>query len=189
MRKQLGIADGWLLLIGGLMFVGLLFGGIKMVRDHLAEVDRLAYQRGKQEVQAKFDKFVADTRLEAEKSESARRDREAADKLNEERRNAEFDKMRRERDGLYAAYRSLRDSRAGAGADLAGGLPRPAPGRDRICFARSAFDRAVETLGREIDGFIAGVLGVVEQGDRGIDVAAICRAWVSAFPKPQETKP
>jgi hypothetical protein len=161
---------GWGMLIFGTII--LILGVSLKIQSSRLQAEKEAHES----TRIQYRTFVSEVKRQGEIAEKARLAREASDRKNQEKRDVEFDKIKGERDGLYAAYRSLRDSRS-AGSSLATSLPDSAGGGDRICFNRKSFDSAVQGLGRSIDGFLAGVLGLIERGDHGIAVAQICKKW------------
>ena len=118
----------------------------------------------------KFYRFEAQV-IEAGKAAQQRTEaREAADKLAKEKADADGAKKRRDLDGMYAAYRSLRDQRTRGSL-----LPEAAPGAanpDRITFERKGFDSA-------LSGFDTGVTGLLEEGDRAIGDLNAARLWAT----------
>jgi hypothetical protein len=118
-------------------------------------------------VQARYDSFVAQTKLIGEQAEKEAAARIAADKLNKEKSDAEYTK-------LSAANADLAKRLHNARSHI-GYLPpaRAASSHpDRACLARAEFESAI----RRLDD---GVSGLIAEGDAariGLDVA---KEWVS----------
>lgn len=118
--------------------------------------------------QAEYATFKAEVKLFGEAAIKAAREREAADKANKEKADVQNAKSRRDLDGIYAAYRSLRDQRAASSR-----LPEAAtfaPSADRTCFDSKA-------LAASIRGYETGILTVVEQGDAARLDLDTAKAW------------
>ena len=119
-------------------------------------------------VKAEYATFKAEVKVLGDAAIAAAKVREAEDKQRKENADAQNAKSRRDLDGLYAAYRSLRDQRA-RGSLLPEAAPDAAsPGR--ITFERGGFDRA-------LSGFDTGVTGLLSEGDAAIADLNTARAW------------
>ena len=121
--------------------------------------------------QAEFALFKVQVETLGRDAERKAKERAAADKLNQEKTDAEA-KLREtalQRD-LVAAR--LRLARASSSV-----LPAPATGAasdSRLCLSRAELDRGLgDALGKLREGLIA----IAETGQRGVNVATLCREW------------
>ena len=148
--RQRGIADGWLtLVVLAVIAVGLWYA--------YQTIDKRGYERGRLEVQVKFDAFTATIKAQGEAAKKAAKLQEDEDKKAKEKADAENAKSRKTLADLAAAYRSLRDQRAKSGY-----LPAPEAGSkrpERAAINRAEFNRAMEYLDERGQG-------IAEEGDR-----------------------
>ena len=140
------------------------FGAYRMHRH-----DQIAYDA----LQAQFEAFKSKTAALGEAAKAVAAAKEAADKERKDKADAENAKTRRDLAGVYAAYRSLRDSRSGGSL-----LPQAASGTASP--ATAAFDRT--GLDRALSGFDRGVTGLLEQGDQAIADLNTAKAWAQGKP-------
>jgi len=124
-------------------------------------------------VQSKFDAFVAQAKAIGDAQNAKAKAIEVIDKQRKEK--ADYDNAKAQRDlaGVYAAYRSLRDSRTNPGSGI---LPPAASGSSdptRACFDRAGLDSAISTLDR-------GVAGILGKGDSAIVNLNTARQWAKA---------
>ena len=95
----------------------------------------------------------------------------AENKLRKGVADAENDKTKRDLAGMYAAYRSLRDTRSPSGSLL------PAAPTGSASPAVAAFDRAA--LDRALSDFDQSVTGLIEQGDKAIADLNTAKRWAT----------
>jgi hypothetical protein len=86
--NQRGIADGWLILIGLAVVLGLVVTGLGYIKGF---ADR-EYKRGKQEVQAKFDLFKAETAELGRKAQTASDAEKARNAVVSKERKSSYEK-------------------------------------------------------------------------------------------------
>ena len=124
-------------------------------------------------VQSKFDAFVAQAKAIGDAQNAKAKAIEVIDKQRKEK--ADYDNAKAQRDlaGVYAAYRSLRDSRTNPGSGI---LPAAAPGAANPAVA--AFDRS--GLDRALQSFDSGVTGLIERGDQAITDLNTAKQWARA---------
>ena len=99
-------------------------------------------------VKAEYAQFKGGIEALGKAAELAAKAKEAADKENKEKADAQNAKTKADLAGVYAAYRSLRDQRARGSL-----LPEAAPGSaspDRITFDRAGFDSALSGFERAL---------------------------------------
>lgn len=129
------------------------------------ELHHRGYVEGRQEVQTKFDAFVAETKAVAAQAE--------ADKVKKEAEYAKnLDAANRGRDSALASLRVEQARPRG------GFVPIPAAGSgadSRVCFDAGALDAAL----RKLD---SGVSAIVGQGDTALINA---KALIAGWPAPQ----
>ena len=126
-----------------------------------AKVYYSGYENGEASMKKEWDAANALARKIADKIE-------AKDIARKEKADASHAKTRRDMDGLYAAYRSLRDS-----ATKRSLLPEAAP--SAASPATAAFDRS--GLDNALSGFDRGITGLLEEGDRAIVDLNAARRW------------
>lgn len=146
---------GWIAIAAGVVILGL---GVAL-KIQSARLDTC---------KAEYATFKAEVKVLGDAAVKAAKERDAADKVKKEKADVQNAKSRRDLDGLYAAYRGLRDSRS-----RSGGLseaPTFAPSADRSCFNSAKFVGAVENLE-------TGVLTILERGDGAIVDLDGARAW------------
>lgn len=119
-------------------------------------------------VKAEYATFKAQVDVLGREAEKAAKARELADKQRKEIADRENVKTKSDLAGVYAAYRSLRDSRSGSSI-----LPAPGPGSAGV--ETASFDRAA--LDRALSGFDSGVTGLLEQGDKAIADLNTAKGW------------
>lgn len=156
--------------LAGLCGAVALFTGVK-VHAH----DRKVLEA----LQARYDAFVAQTAYAGKLAEA-----EAARKIAagiQAKKDADNENAKTTADlaGMYAAYRSLRDQRKGAGSGV---LPAAASGSSdpgRACFDRAALDRGLETA----DGILqSGAEKILFRGDTAINGLNTGREWAKKSP-------
>lgn len=162
MKRQRGIADGWILLT----FIVLIIGGLVTGLGYIKGFGEREYTRGKQEVQARFDLYQREV-VELGRAAQERADKQAAaDKAAKEKANAKHKDLERQRD---AARRELRNERARGSV-----LPAPAPtargGDETLTFDRKRLDEA-------LNRFIDRVEAIVGEGAEAVDDLKTVREW------------
>ena len=117
---------------------------------------------------AEYATFKAEVKVLGEAAIAATKAREAADKEKKEKADVQNAKSRRDLDGIYAAYRSLRDQRAGGGRlpEAPSGSRRP----DLACFDRAELTGSVGILEE-------GVPRITQQGDEARLDLDTAEAW------------
>lgn len=133
----------------------LLFGVVQTHRLHASE--------------KAFSAFRAQVKAEGEAAEKRAQERIKRDLQAKESTDAQNRKLRAANDALS---RSLLDARTSRGY-----LPAPAPGTaspDRVCFARTEFERTI----RELDEQVSGLIGEGDQARIGLDSA---KDWAKAL--------
>jgi hypothetical protein len=121
-------------------------------------------------VEQAYNSFKAQVKVEGETAAKKAAEDIAAHKLAKEKADAENVKTKSDLAGLYAAYRSLRDSTIRASSGI---LPAASPGAaspQTITFDRTGLDRA-------LSGFDKGVTGLIERGDKAIVDLNTAKAW------------
>lgn len=119
-------------------------------------------------VRAEYGQFKGGVEALGRAAAVAAKAKEASDNERKGKADAENSKTKRDLDGMYAAYRSLRDQRASGSL-----LPAAAAGSaspDRITFNRAGFDSA-------LSGFDSGVTGLLAEGDRAIADLDTAKKW------------
>ncbi len=117
MKKQLGIADGWVYLIGLIVVLALVVGGMYEVKSFIDDVDAKAYARGVKETEATYAQRdnaalkVANARI-AELTDAVR----AAEQ--EGQRKLDLIAQQREKDRLNAKAQRDRDVAAARAGTL-----------------------------------------------------------------------
>jgi len=120
-------------------------------------------------LEASFEQFKGSVRALGEKAKADVALQQAKDNERKAKSDAENSKTRRDLSGVYAAYRSLRDSRSSGGGGLS--APGHAPGDpSRTCFDSAKFGAALRRLDE-------GVLGIAETGDQAIADLDSARRW------------
>lgn len=117
---------------------------------------------------AEYAQFRAEVKVLGEAAIKAAKAREAEDKSRKEKADVQNAKSRRDLDGIYAAYRSLRDSRTSSSR-----LPEaPAGSRraDLACFNRAELAGSMGILEE-------GVPRITEQGDAARLDLDTAKAW------------
>ena len=147
---------GWAAVAAGVVILGL---GIA-VKVQTARLDA---------VKAEYATFKAEVKVLGDAAIAAAKVREAEDKQRKEKADAQNAKSRRDLDGLYAAYRSLRDQRRSGSGEMST-TATFTPSADRTCFDSKA-------LAESIRGYETGVLGVIEQGDSAIADLNSAKKW------------
>ena len=112
---------------------------------------------------AEYATFAAEVELLGKRAAKAAKTRELEDLAAKKRADDENAKTKRDLDGVYDAYRSLRAQRAGGKL-----LPTAATGSGSP--ARACFDRAALDLGlAKADAILQeGALGILQRGDQAI---------------------
>jgi len=136
MNKQRGIADLWLVVIGGLALLGLLSGLVYGVTSYLTGVDQKGYDRGVKESEAKYAKRDNEAlrlaNIEIQTLHTAARAKEQAHQADmdaiETKRLQEVQRAKDQRDhdiaAVVAGTIKLRDpGQTAAGADSGGQRP------------------------------------------------------------------
>ena len=145
-------------LIAGVALVGALMGAVWWADANIETT--AGVRRGQAETKAQWDAANEDARRSAEaKDEEHRIAKEKADAANA--------KTRRDLDGVYAAYRSLRDSKFRSFLPPA---PAAATGPDRITFNRAALDSALSKLD-------SGTTGLLKEGNTAIVDLDNAKKW------------
>lgn len=120
---------------------------------------------GRLRLKAEYAGFVAKVETAGKAAEKAKREKEAQDKRNKERTDAELKRLR-------ATNQSLSDGLLNARA--AGGyVPRASPGTgdpDLACFSRAELNAAIGQLDAEISGLAL-------KGDQALTGLEVVRAW------------
>lgn len=154
----------------------LLAKGIAVIAVVAAVAGFGAYQMHKYDqvkyaaLQSQFDTFRGGVAALGEQAKVDAAKTDAANKLNKDRADNENAKSRRDLDALYAAYRSLRDSRARSGGGLLPSAPAGASSPDVAAFDRQALDRA-------LSGFDRGVEVLLREGDQAIADLDTAKRW------------
>ena len=145
-------------LIAGAVFVGALVGGyLKIHGDGVTQ--------GRAEVQTKWDAANAAAKKAADATNEANR-------IAKEKADAANAKTKRDLDGVYAAYRSLRDQRRVG--SLLPAAPTGAASPAAACFDRPALDRGMA----EADGVLQrGAEKILLRGDTAIVDLNTAKAW------------
>ena len=145
--------------LAGLAMIG---GIIWWADSHIAT--SAGVKKGKAEIQAKWDA----ANIAAKKAADAK---DEENRIAKEKADAQNAKSKRDLDGLYAAYRSLRDQRRGSL------LPQAASGAanpERSCFDRASLDRGMEAA----DGVLQrGAEKILLRGDTAITDLNTARTW------------
>lgn len=116
---------------------------------------------------AEYAKFEAEVKALGEAAILAAKQRELDDKKRKDAADAENAKTRRDMDGVYDAYKRLRDSPSRRTFSETGGTSgSPA----RACLDAAAANRAIQE-------FDAGVTGLLKEGDRAIGDLDTARRW------------
>jgi len=119
-------------------------------------------------LRAEYAAFVADVKAKGDAAQKAADEREAQDKRNKERSDAEIKKLHAANVSLSV---SLRDARSRGGY-----LPRASPGArdpDLACFSRAELESAIGRLD-------AGLSGIALQGDQAITAIEALKVWNQA---------
>ena len=164
MNKQHGlIADGWLLLIGAIVILGML-GSLSL---WLSSVENKGYVRGKAEVQLQFNKFKTDQARLAANADAKARATEAKDKTRQEKADATNKDLRRE---LDLRRKQLRDARSSAGASVVPDAPAGSGSPDTATFDRAKLDGALRS-------FTSGVEELIGEGAEAVIDLDTAKAW------------
>ena len=124
-------------------------------------------------VQQAYDSFVAQAKAIGEKQEKETAAKVAAAAKQKEQADAENSKTRRDLDGVYAAYRSLRDQRQ---RSLLPETSASTGSSDSACFDRSALDRGMA----DADGVLQrGAEKILRRGDEAISDLNGAREWAT----------
>ena len=126
-------------------------------------------QKAYASLQAEFEQFKGAVAALGEAAKKKAAEQESADKTKKEQADAENAKTRRDLAGIYAAYRSLRDSR-GSGGSLLPAAPSGSTSPATAAFDRTGLDRALSEFDR-------GVTGLLEQGDQAIADLDSAKFW------------
>ena len=122
-------------------------------------------------VKAEYNVFKGGVAALGEQAKANAARIEAENKLRKGVADAENDKTKRDLAGMYAAYRSLRDTRSPGGSLL------PATPADSASPAVAAFDRT--GLDRALSDFDQSVTGLIEQGDEAIADLNTAKRWAT----------
>ena len=124
-------------------------------------------------LRAEYEQFRGGVAALGDQAKAKAAQIEAENALKKGKADAENAKTRRNLDDVYAAYRKLRDSRAGSGIGL---VPPSAPGAAST--ASATFDRT--SLDRGLSDFDRGVTALLERGDQAIADMNSTRAWAQS---------
>ena len=129
----------WIALVFGSL---LLWGGIQTSRIRGLQADLKA-------LQATYDGFVTQVRVQGETAQKTAKAKEEADVKLAKEKDAQNAEKLKNLDSQYAAYRMRVQSGSSAGSSL---LPSPSKatgGANYVCYAREAFDREIASaIGR-----------------------------------------
>jgi hypothetical protein len=131
------------------------------------------YLKGEERVQVDFDEYKAQVRAAGNKQNELTRQSIAAHKQLKEIADGKARTAAAARDAALARVRSLE---SGADRRLVPTAPPRAAGGDRICFAREELDRGLRDAFARLS---QRALANAEEGQRGVDVAALCRDWAA----------
>ena len=120
-------------------------------------------------LEASFEQFKGSVKALGEKAKADAALQQARDSERKAKSDAENAKTRRDLAGIYAAYRSLRDSR-GSGGSLLPAAPSGSTSPATAAFDRTGLDRALSEFDR-------GVTGLLEQGDQAIADLDSAKFW------------
>lgn len=121
-------------------------------------------------LRSEFVEFQASTAALGAQAAADAAKQERAARAAKDRADADAARARSDLAGLYAAYRSLRDSEARAGGGFVPPATSGAAGADRASFDRAGLDSAL----REFD---RGVTSLLEEGDRAMTDLNTARRW------------
>lgn len=125
-------------------------------------------------VEAAYATFRAETKALGEKARAETAKREASDRERKVRADAEHAKTKSDLDGVYAAYRSLRNQRSGGGVLPQASASTSSP--NVVSFDRDALDRGMA----EADGVLqSGAEKILRRGDEAIVDINAARKWAA----------
>lgn len=120
-------------------------------------------------LEAEFNAFKGAVAALGEQAKREAAAKEASDRANKEKADAENAKTRRDLAGVYDAYRKLRDARGASG----GGLSIPGPitsGPAGTCFDPAQLRGALRALDE-------GILGIAQTGDQAVIDLDTAKRW------------
>ena len=132
------------------------------------------YLKGEEKVQGAFDEYKVAVKAAGDRQNELTRQTIAAHKQLQESSDAQAQAAATARDAALARVRALQS--AAARSRIVPAAPAGAAGGDRICFAREELDRGIRAAFARLS---QRSLANAEEGQRGVDVATVCRDWAA----------
>lgn len=130
--------------------------------------------------EAKFEAFKAEVQVAGDRRNFETQQTIKAHQAQKEISDAEANTAARERDAALLRVRALQRDAAGRGVVPA--APAGAASDRRICFAdREELDRGFRASFARLS---ERVIGIAQEGQRGIDVAGVCARWAQRVQPP-----
>lgn len=165
---------GLLLSLAGNWRTWALLGYVALAGWGTIQTWRLGYTQDRVEaITATFEAFKAQVAAMGEIAQQRAATQAALDRQRKEKADADRAAAKVKIDGLYAAYSSLRDTRAGSGGGI---LPSPGPATADP--ARADFDR--RALDRALSGFDRSVTDLLRTGDEAIVDLDAAKLWAQS---------